>query len=218
MNRAKLWLVGLAVAIAVLVTSRIDAHNAGKLEEKNRVLDSTLTADRRALHDSLTKLRRDSVVTAQALQAAAAARMVAAAQKARADSLAKRVKVLSDSMVAVDGGEPVPVPRPVIVELLQLRQTVVDQAIALTADTVAIHALEVQLVTASGAIAAGTKLSGHQDDKVATLESARPNWLHRLGGALVTAGTAAGCGAIGAVIAGPAGAAIGAAACVFAAR
>lgn len=217
MTRLTVWAVALAAAISVLVTTRIDARREGVLVEKNRVLDSAIAADRQQLAATAERLARDSVARVAAGVAAATARRAAAAQKARSDSLDAAVRIV-DSGHVVAAGDTLALPPLIIRDLTELRSTVASQVEALHADTIAIHRLEAELATSREETAAARQLSSHVEEKVTALEDARPGWLHRLGGALVTAGTAAGCGAIGAVLGGPAGAAIGAAACVVVSR
>lgn len=208
------WLGALVLAAALLVVTRCDARRDGIYEAKIALLDSAIAADRKEMSARAEQLTRDSLARVEAERAAATARSLAAAQKARSDSLDARVQLL-DSTRVLAAGDTVTLPPLVIRDIAQLRATVLAQAEALQADTLQIHRLESELATSRQETADARRLIGHQDEKAAVLEEARPSWWRRLGHAVVRVGTTAGCGAIGAAVAGVPGAAIGAGACTI---
>lgn len=215
MTRSLAWLLAGVVAMgALLAYARYKGARAGQAEAELRTLTAAIDSGKAALARQRAQLARDSVARVAAEDAARIARQRAAAERARADSLGALVRILDDSTAVLAARDTVRLPPLVIAEITQLRATVLVQAEALRADTVAIARLTAELATARRIDSTGADVIRRLDVKVERLGDRGP-WYARLARRLVPAVAAAGCGAIGAVVAGPAGAAIGAGGCAL---
>lgn len=203
------WLAAGAGVAALMLVSRCTGGSAAADKAKIAALTAQIAADSVRLEERRAQLVRDSVARVAAEQLAAAARREAAKQKARSDALDAQVRILSDSFAVLADRDTVALPPLVIRTLVEMRGTIASQAKALHADSLEKNRLHAELASARATIAAGDTLSGRRAEKIDVLEETRPRWWQRLGGAVVTAGSASGGAAVGAVVGGPAGAAVG---------
>lgn len=218
MNKAESALVAFVAIGSLLFIAKCSGRSDGQLEAKVAALNTAIAADKDSIRLAKAQAARDSVARVAAELEATRLRAAADVQRRRADSLTKRIQIVSATAVSIDGAAPVELPPLVVAELTELRATVKMQAMALVADTAEINRLHDELSSAKNVTAKTENLGAHTEEKATLLEESRPSWWRRFGGTIVTGSCAAGGAVLGVVVGGPAGAAIGAGAGVLLAK
>lgn len=204
--------IAFVLAASLVLVGRCSGRSEGTADAERDRLVAQIRADSINLAGALERARQADSAKSQAIAIAAAATERAAKQKRISDSLDRRVRILNDSQVSIDGEAPVAVPPVVLRNLAELRVTNALQDRALIAKDAVIAGQQLEIASLKKAVGFATSLASHQGARADLAENARPPWWQRLGGAAFTATCSAGGAVVGAFVGGPVGAAVGAAA------